>query len=56
MEILLFPSTAEYGISWDRLDGCANALIALIALDNQRYVRCGEKDRDKGRERVCVCV
>ena len=35
--MLLFSDTAEYGITWDRMDGCANALIALIALDSQRY-------------------
>jgi hypothetical protein len=37
--MLLFSNTAEYGITWDRMDGCANALISLIALDSQRSVR-----------------
>jgi hypothetical protein len=36
--MLLFSNTAEYGITWDRMDGCANALISLIALDSQRFV------------------
>jgi hypothetical protein len=38
MEMLLFPNTCEYGISWDRIDGCANAMLALIALDVGRSV------------------
>jgi hypothetical protein len=28
------------GISWDRVDGCANALIVLIALDSNRFLHC----------------
>lgn len=37
---LLFPASCEYGISWDRVDGCANALIVLIALDSNRFLHC----------------
>ena len=41
LEMVLFPASCEYGIAWDRVDACANALIQLIVLDNQRCVRCG---------------
>lgn len=34
--MLLFPSSAEYGITWDRVDSCGNALISLIAIDSNR--------------------
>lgn len=36
LEMLLFPSSAEYGITWDRVDSCGNALISLIAIDSNR--------------------
>ena len=42
LEMLLFPATCEYGISQDRVDACANALITCIALENppQRFMQC----------------
>jgi hypothetical protein len=40
LEMLLFPASCEYGISWDRVDGCANALVVLIALDQNRFLHC----------------
>jgi hypothetical protein len=40
LEMLLFPASCEYGISWDRVDGCANALVVLIALDPNRFLHC----------------
>jgi len=36
LEMVLFPASCEYGIAWDRVDACANALINLVVLDNQR--------------------
>jgi len=42
LEMLLFPATCEYGISQDRVDACANALISCIALENPptRFMQC----------------
>lgn len=39
LEMILFPNTCEYGIAWDRVDSCANALIGLIVLDNHRFMQ-----------------
>jgi len=38
LEILLFPSTSDYGIGWDRADACAGAVFSLVALDHQRFL------------------
>lgn len=42
LEMVIFPNTCEYGISWDRMDGFANALIMLISIDQQRFTSCAQ--------------
>lgn len=39
LEMVFYPRSAEYGIAWDRVDACGNALITLIALDAQRFLQ-----------------
>ena len=36
LEIVLIPSSSSYGISSDRIEGYANAVMCLIALDADR--------------------
>lgn len=42
LEMILFPHSCEYGISWDRVDACANALLTLISLDVPRFMTCAQ--------------
>jgi len=37
LQMVIFSSHCEYGISVDRLDAAANALLTLIAMDNERF-------------------
>ena len=37
MEIVLIPISSDNGITWDRVDACANTLITLLAYDQNRY-------------------
>ncbi len=39
LEIIFFPKSAEYGIQWDRVDACGNALITLVALNSTRFLQ-----------------
>jgi hypothetical protein len=39
LEMLFFPKTVEYGIAWDRVDACGNALMILIAINSQRFLQ-----------------
>ena len=38
LEMIFYPNSADYGIAWDRIDACGNALLALIALDSTHFL------------------
>jgi len=40
LEMIVYPSSSSYGITWDRLDACANALITLVSLDGRHFSDC----------------
>jgi hypothetical protein len=40
LEIMIFPSSCDYGLSYDRIDAFASTLINLIAMDVQRFNTC----------------
>ena len=40
LEIMIFPSSCDYGLSSDRIDAFASTLINLIAMDVQRFNSC----------------
>lgn len=43
LQMLIFPTTCEYGIAMDRLDACSNSLLPLIALNVQRFTQCAQQ-------------
>ena len=40
LEMVIFPMSCEYGITLDRIDACANALLTLISTDVERFKHC----------------
>lgn len=40
LEMILFPMSCEYGVTMDRIDACANALITLITADVDSFKSC----------------
>ena len=42
-EIIIFPSSSDYGISTDRIDACASTFATLIAMDVSRFNICAQQ-------------
>lgn len=42
LQILLYPNMSDYGISWDRLDSFAIALLSIIVLDYNFFMQCAQ--------------
>ena len=42
-EMIIFPSSSDYGIATDRIDACASAFCTLIAMDVHRFNSCAQQ-------------